>query len=126
MLRLSGASGRQDKEWVRLAARKILRGATSPAVRLSNDVAALRPYVRDTGCILDKAFREGKKVLLEGTQGVGLSLHHGIYPHVTSRDTTVSGCLSEAGIRRRGPPGTWLSHSRGKLWGIVQATIRAI
>jgi adenylosuccinate synthase len=37
-------------------------------------------------------------VLLEGTQGTGLSLHHGFYPHVTSRDTTVSGCLAEAGI----------------------------
>jgi adenylosuccinate synthase len=27
-----------------------------------------------------------------------LSLHHGFYPHVTSRDTTVAGCLAEAGI----------------------------
>src|SRR5690606_17934080 len=32
------------------------------------------------------------------TQGTSLSLLHGSYPHVTSRDTTVSGCLSEAGI----------------------------
>jgi len=37
-------------------------------------------------------------VLLEGTQGTGLSLYHGIYPWVTSRDTTVAGCLAEAGI----------------------------
>ena len=36
--------------------------------------------------------------LLEGTQGTGLSLHHGDYPHVTTRDTTVSGCLADAGI----------------------------
>jgi adenylosuccinate synthase len=35
---------------------------------------------------------------LEGTQGTGLSLYHGSYPHVTSRDTTVAGCLAEAGI----------------------------
>jgi len=79
-------------------ARKILRGAISPPVRLARDVPELKPYIHETGCILDKAFREGKKVFLEGTQGVGLSLHHGKYPHVTSRDTTVSGCLSEAGI----------------------------
>ncbi len=79
-------------------ARKILRGATSPPVRLAKDVPELKPFIRDTGSILDKAFRDGKKVFLEGTQGVGLSLHHGKYPHVTSRDTTVSGCLSEAGI----------------------------
>jgi adenylosuccinate synthase len=30
-----------------------------------------------------------------------LSLHHGFYPKVTSRDTTVSGCLAEAGIPPR-------------------------
>lgn len=36
--------------------------------------------------------------MLEGTQGSGLSLHHGPYPSVTSRDTNVAGCLAEAGI----------------------------
>jgi adenylosuccinate synthase len=79
-------------------ARKILRGAASPAVRLAKDIPELKPFVRDTGSILEKAFRDGKKLFLEGTQGAGLSLHHGKYPHVTSRDTAVSGCLSEAGI----------------------------
>jgi adenylosuccinate synthase len=58
----------------------------------------LRPYLGSTHFELEKLFREGKTVLLEGTQGTGLSLQHGLYPHVTSRDTTVSGCLSEAGI----------------------------
>ncbi len=43
-------------------------------------------------------FAKGKKILLEGTQGTFLSLHHGFYPFVTSRDTTASGCLAEAGI----------------------------
>lgn len=83
-------------------ARKILRTAAKPAVRLAVDIPELRPFVkRDVAEILDHAFRDSKRVLLEGTQGVGLSLHHGRYPHVTSRDTTASGCLSEAGI----PPG---------------------
>lgn len=36
--------------------------------------------------------------MIEGTQGPGLSLYHGTYPHVTSRDTSVSGALSEAGV----------------------------
>jgi len=40
----------------------------------------------------------GMRILLEGTQGTSLSLHHGDYPHVTTRDTTVSGCLADAGI----------------------------
>ena len=82
-------------------ARKLLRGAMSPEVRLAKNVPELKPFVEDTRDILDKAFRNGKKIFLEGTQGVGLSLYHGEYPHVTSRDTTVSGCLSEAGVPPR-------------------------
>ncbi len=58
----------------------------------------LRPFLGSTHFELEKLFRDGKTVLLEGTQGTGLSLQHGLYPYVTSRDTTASGCLSEAGI----------------------------
>jgi adenylosuccinate synthase len=82
------------------SARKIMgRGRkTDPVVRLAKDVPELRPYVRDTQDILERAFVQGCSVLLEGTQGTTLSLHHGDYPHVTSRDTTVAGCLADAGI----------------------------
>jgi adenylosuccinate synthase len=80
--------------------RKVLRN-TEPPVRLARDEPLLAPYVRSAVDILEKAYAEGSRVLLEGTQGTGLSLHHGQYPYVTSRDTTVSGCLAEAGI----PPG---------------------
>ena len=73
-------------------------GKTDPVVRLAKDVPELRPYVRDTQEILERAFVQGCPVLLEGTQGTTLSLHHGDYPHVTSRDTTVAGCLADAGI----------------------------
>ncbi len=79
-------------------ARKIRRTAAKPNVRLAKDVRALTPYIKDTCAILDRAFARGQKVFVEGTQGTGLSLHHGAYPFVTSRDTTVSGCLAEAGI----------------------------
>lgn len=61
-------------------------------------IKELRPFLGSTHHALEKLFSDGKRVLLEGTQGTGLSLQHGIYPYVTSRDTTVSGCLSEAGI----------------------------
>ena len=79
-------------------ARKILRTAANPQVRLARDIPELEPYIDKTWKVLDEAYRQGDKVLLEGTQGTGLSLHHGDYPYVTSRDTTVSGCLAEAGI----------------------------
>ena len=39
-----------------------------------------------------------KRILVEGSQGVMLSLHHGQWPYVTSRDTTPAGLLAEAGI----------------------------
>jgi len=78
-------------------ARRILdRG--KPGVRLAADEPLLKPFIRDASEVLDDAFSNSERVLLEGTQGSGLSLYHGFYPHVTSRDTTVSGCLAEAGI----------------------------
>jgi adenylosuccinate synthase len=58
----------------------------------------LRGYIGSTHEELEGIFRSGGRVLLEGTQGTFLSLHHGIYPYVTSRDTTAAGCLAEAGI----------------------------
>jgi adenylosuccinate synthase len=67
-------------------------------VELAKDVKDLQPFVRETWTILENAFRDGQKVLVEGTQGAALSLYHGKYPYVTSRDTSVAGCLSEAGI----------------------------
>lgn len=67
-------------------------------VRLAKDVRVLSPFIRDTWELLEENYNRGCRVLVEGTQGTGLSIFHGTYPYVTSRDTTVSGCLSEAGI----------------------------
>lgn len=78
--------------------RKILRTIASPPVRLAKHVQELSPFIRDSREVFDDAFTHGKHVFLEGTQGTGLSLHHGDYPFVTSRDTTVGGCLAESGL----------------------------
>ena len=83
------------------AARKILnRGEPifGPAVRLARDVERLRPFVRPAREIIEAMLMEGRPVLVEGTQGTELSIHHGRYPHVTSRETSSSGCLADAGI----------------------------
>lgn len=86
------------------AARRIMR-RTPGAVRLARDIPALKPFVGEgpryrgsTTTRLEIAYRQGRSILLEGTQGSGLSIYHGPYPHVTSRDTNVAGCLAEAGI----------------------------
>jgi len=76
----------------------IARLMESDQHKAKHRVNELRGFLGSTGEELEKLYAAGKKIMLEGTQGTGLSLHHGIYPYVTSRDTTVSGCLSEAGI----------------------------
>lgn len=58
----------------------------------------LAPFCRPIADELEETFAKGRRVLVEGTQGSGLSIYHGSYPYVTSRDTTVAGCLAEAGI----------------------------
>lgn len=65
---------------------------------LARDCHPLQPYLRSARQILADAMVAGQRILLEGTQGTGLSLHHGDYPFVTTRDTTASGCLADAGI----------------------------
>jgi adenylosuccinate synthase len=76
-------------------ARRLMRGE---GVRLARDVPDLHPFIRPTHEILERAYSARQRIMLEGTQGSGLSLHHGPYPSVTSRDTNVAGCLAEAGI----------------------------
>jgi adenylosuccinate synthase len=75
------------------AAARVMRTAG-----LARDVPELQPFLRPAAQVLDEAYGSGRRILLEGTQGSALSLYHGDYPYVTSRDTTVSGCLAEAGI----------------------------
>lgn len=79
-------------------ARRIIGRFNKPPPLMARDIAELQPYIRSTTDLLDEAYSKGNRILLEGTQGTGLSLYHGAYPYVTSRDTTVSGCLAEAGI----------------------------
>lgn len=86
------------------AARRILN-RNRGHIRLAKDVPELKAYVGEsepyrgsTYARLEMAYKAQKSILLEGTQGSGLSLFHGKYPYVTSRDTNVAGCLAEAGI----------------------------
>ena len=77
---------------------RILHRRDPSKIKFAKDIKGLGPFVRDTLEVLDLAFKNNETILLEGTQGTGLSIFHGDYPYVTSRDTTVAGCLSEAGI----------------------------
>jgi adenylosuccinate synthase len=78
------------------SARRIMR--RFPGTRLAREIPELKPYICEGLQLVSEMLGSGKRVLLEGTQGTALSLYHGYYPYVTSRDTTVAGCLAEAGI----------------------------
>lgn len=55
-------------------------------------------YVTDTSFYLNKALREGKRVLAEGAQGALLDVDHGTYPFVTSSNPTSGGACTGLGI----------------------------
>ncbi len=81
-------------------ARRTLRGSD---VRLAKDAVGsepwLRPLLTDVAAEANRSLSAGEKVLIEGTQGFGLSLFHSeYYPKTTSRDTTAAGFLSEVGV----------------------------
>lgn len=70
-------------------------------LKTASSISALREWLGDVAGIANEIIDSGRNVFLEGTQGFWLSLHHGRYPYVTSRDTT-PGCLcSDAGLSPR-------------------------
>ena len=73
------------------------------SVTFAGDTKSLREFVHtNLDRILAEALSRDARVIVEGTQGFGLSvLHGGHYPYATSRDTTASGALSEAGLGPR-------------------------
>jgi adenylosuccinate synthase len=60
--------------------------------------ARLAPYVADTGAEVRAAVAAGKRVLLEGAQGMELDVDHGTYPFVTSSNCVAGAAAAGAGI----------------------------
>ena len=61
----------------------------------------LRPYVADTGVVMDELFAAGKSVLFEGAQATFLDIDHGTYPYVTSSNPTAGNACTGSGIGPR-------------------------
>jgi adenylosuccinate synthase len=77
------------------------RGASSFSLFTvhAEEIQELQPFLRDTGSALRRLLNARKRVVVEGTQGFGLSLLQGGYwPKATSRDTTAAGFLAESGL----------------------------
>src|SRR5207245_2673186 len=81
-------------------ARRALRGAdVRTAAVAAKDVPWLAEMITDVSEEANTSLDCGKKVLVEGTQGFGLSLYHSdSYPKATSRDTTAASFLGEIGL----------------------------
>ena len=70
-----------------------------PSVRLAKHDDRLRQFVKPVVPFMRAQLAERKRIVIEGTQGFGLSLLHSTdYPYVTSRDTTAAAFVSEAGL----------------------------
>jgi adenylosuccinate synthase len=81
-------------------ARRALREDTVRlAYQAGKECSWLKDYLTNVALECNQASDQGKKILIEGTQGYGLSLYHSeYYPKSTSRDTTAAAFLSEVGL----------------------------
>ncbi|HEX5413793.1 MAG TPA: adenylosuccinate synthetase [Terriglobia bacterium] len=84
-------------------ARRALRGEDAKQAReIVEEQPWLRPMLTDVSKEVNSAVDHDRKVLIEGTQGFGLSLYHSDhYPKATSRDTSAAGFISEVGVSPR-------------------------
>ena len=67
-------------------------------LKMANEIESLSSYVVDVPAEINAALKNKKNVLVEGTQGTHLSLWHGTYPFVTSKDVTASGICADVGL----------------------------
>jgi adenylosuccinate synthase len=67
-------------------------------LKMAKEIDSLKPYLIDVPLEINSALDRGENVLIEGTQGTHLSLWHGTYPFVTTKDVTASGICADVGI----------------------------
>jgi adenylosuccinate synthase len=66
--------------------------------KLAREVPEFEQFLADVPAELNEALDDGKTVVVEGTQGTYISLFHGTYPYVTSKDVCASAVCSDVGI----------------------------
>jgi len=67
-------------------------------LKMAKDVESLSSYIKDVPDEINSALKNKEEVLVEGTQGTHLSLWHGTYPFVTSKDVTAAGICADVGL----------------------------
>ena len=72
--------------------------ATALIAELEEVAPKVLPFMDRVWELLDRARRDGKKILFEGAQGALLDIDHGTYPYVTSSNTVASSAASGSGV----------------------------
>ena len=67
-------------------------------LKVAKEVEDLSPYITDVPMEVNDVIDRGGRVIIEGTQGTFLSLYHGTYPYVTSKDVTASSICADIGV----------------------------
>ena len=67
-------------------------------LKMAKDFDSLSSIITDVPEAINSALDANQHVLVEGTQGTFLSLWHGTYPFVTSKDVTASGICADVGL----------------------------
>ncbi len=98
------------------ALRRGLNLPEADATELFDALMELAPrvlaYAQPAWRLLDKAYKDGRRILFEGAQGALLDVDHGTYPFVTSSNTVAGQASAGSGM---GPSAT------GYVLGIVKA-----
>ena len=64
-------------------------------LKMAKEIDSLQNYLLDVPQELNSALDRNENILIEGTQGTHLSLWHGTYPFVTTKDGTASGICAD-------------------------------
>jgi adenylosuccinate synthase len=76
--------------------RRICRDGSA---KFAKDDERLKPFIQSVVPFMRDLLSSNERIVIEGTQGFGLSvLHTPYYPYAPSRDTTAAGFISEAGL----------------------------
>ena len=67
-------------------------------LHLARETKELTLYLDDVSNSINFALDRNENVLVEGTQGTFLSIYHGTYPYVTSKDVTASAICADVGL----------------------------
>ena len=80
------------------ARRHAADGARGDGRRCGRCAARIVPMLAETSRLVERAVRDGKRVLFEGAQGTLLDIDHGTYPFVTSSHATAGGACTGVGV----------------------------